>query len=76
MPKELLVKVCGMREQQNILQLLELPIQYIGHIFYEKSPRFAADIPNLPIISSIKKNRRICKFRSSIYSIQGEGPFS
>ena len=55
MPKELLVKVCGMREQQNILQLLELPIQYIGHIFYEKSPRFAADIPNLPIISSIKK---------------------
>jgi len=33
------LKVCGMREPQNIEQLLQLPIQWMGLIFYKKSPR-------------------------------------
>lgn len=39
-----LVKVCGMREQANIEQVLSLKPDYIGFIFYEKSKRFASDL--------------------------------
>ena len=31
--KSLKIKVCGMRDAQNIADLLELPIDYIGFIF-------------------------------------------
>ncbi len=34
----MLVKVCGMRDPQNIEDLLRLNIDYMGLIFYEKSP--------------------------------------
>lgn len=36
----MLVKVCGMREPQNISALAPLRIDLIGYIFYEKSSRF------------------------------------
>src|SRR5690606_39273362 len=55
MARELLVKVCGMKEEQNILQLLELPIQYIGHIFYKKSARYVGDLVNISMANDIKK---------------------
>jgi phosphoribosylanthranilate isomerase len=35
------VKVCGMRDKENIIQLVQLPIDYIGFIFYSGSPRYA-----------------------------------
>lgn len=34
------VKVCGMKEPDNIKDLLELPIDMIGFIFYNQSKRF------------------------------------
>ena len=34
------VKVCGMRQQDNIEALEKLNIQYMGFIFYPPSPRF------------------------------------
>jgi phosphoribosylanthranilate isomerase len=34
------VKVCGMRDPENISALLELPIDFIGFIFYPPSSRF------------------------------------
>lgn len=37
------VKVCGMRESENISALCKLPIDYIGFIFYPKSPRFVGE---------------------------------
>ncbi len=40
------MKVCGMREPENISQVLALPLDYMGFVFYEKSPRFA-DSPGL-----------------------------
>ena len=55
MTRELLVKVCGMKEEQNILQLLELPIQYIGHIFYKESARYIGDLVNISMANDIKK---------------------
>jgi len=34
------VKVCGMKDPENVQDLQKLWINYIGFIFYEKSPRF------------------------------------
>lgn len=38
-----IIKVCGMRNPENITNLLELPIDWMGLIFYEKSKR---NVPN------------------------------
>ncbi|PXV64471.1 phosphoribosylanthranilate isomerase [Dysgonomonas alginatilytica] len=34
------IKVCGMKNPENILALAKLPIDYMGLIFYPKSPRY------------------------------------
>jgi phosphoribosylanthranilate isomerase len=39
------IKVCGMRESQNISDLVSLEIDYLGFIFYEQSPRFVGLTP-------------------------------
>ncbi len=39
--KNLKIKVCGMRDPDNIRQLVVLDIDYIGFIFFNKSPRYA-----------------------------------
>ncbi len=38
--KKLKIKVCGMKYTENIEELLVLQPDYVGFIFYEKSPRF------------------------------------
>ncbi|WP_439585874.1 phosphoribosylanthranilate isomerase [Dyadobacter bucti] len=53
------IKVCGMRQQGNIEKLVALQPNFIGFIFYEKSPRYVGEeldetyIRNIP--KSIKK---------------------
>ena len=48
------LKVCGMKYQENIEAVAALKPDYLGFIFYDKSPRnFDGDIPKLP--DSIKK---------------------
>lgn len=42
------VKVCGMRDSTNIRELSVLPVDYLGFIFYAKSPRFTENLPLLP----------------------------
>lgn len=42
------VKVCGMKHPDNIKALAELDMDYMGFIFYEKSPRFAEINVELP----------------------------
>jgi phosphoribosylanthranilate isomerase len=37
------IKVCGMREAANIEEIAALPIDYMGFIFYDKSPRYVTD---------------------------------
>jgi phosphoribosylanthranilate isomerase len=39
----MLIKVCGMRNPENINSISSLNVDYIGMIFYEKSPRFVTD---------------------------------
>ncbi len=48
------LKVCGMQQPGNIMQVAELQPDYMGFIFYDKSPRFFnEELPN--IAPEIKK---------------------
>jgi len=53
----ILIKVCGMREPQNIADVTHLGIDYVGFIFYEKSPRYILpiDIEQLPHLGKVQK---------------------
>jgi phosphoribosylanthranilate isomerase len=46
MEESLLIKVCGMREEENIRALMPLEPDFIGFIFYPGSPRYAGDVIN------------------------------
>lgn len=52
MSRALKIKVCGMRETENIRQLEKLHPDYIGFIFYPASKRFAGAI-DADIVSAI-----------------------
>ena len=48
------LKICGMKLENNILDVAELQPDYLGFIFHEKSPRyFNTEMPDLP--EGIKK---------------------
>ncbi|TDB57338.1 phosphoribosylanthranilate isomerase [Arundinibacter roseus] len=47
------LKVCGMRESANIQELVALKPDFIGFIFYDKSPRFAGDILDPEVVRQI-----------------------
>ncbi|WP_062059862.1 phosphoribosylanthranilate isomerase [Aquimarina longa] len=48
------LKVCGMKYSENITAIASMQPDYLGFIFYEKSPRnFEGEIPSIP--KSIKK---------------------
>lgn len=52
------IKICGMRDSQNIEQVAALQPDYLGFIFYPKSPRYAASVDKTVLAalsSSIKK---------------------
>ncbi|MDR3188690.1 MAG: phosphoribosylanthranilate isomerase, partial [Prevotellaceae bacterium] len=39
------IKVCGMKDADNIAEVARLQPDYMGFIFYESSPRFAGSLP-------------------------------
>lgn len=49
------IKVCGMRDAENISELIKLKPDYMGFIFYGKSKRFVTNFPKIKIPSEIKK---------------------
>ncbi len=52
------IKVCGLRDPENIKAVTALDPDYVGFIFYGPSPRFVADMPAGSLnnmSSSIKK---------------------
>ncbi len=51
----MLLKVCGMRDMHNIKALMTLKPDFIGFIFYAKSPRYVATSNRLEIPISTKK---------------------
>lgn len=42
------LKVCGMRNASNILEVASLGPDYLGFIFYKKSPRYVGEDFNIP----------------------------
>jgi phosphoribosylanthranilate isomerase len=40
----LMIKICGMREPENVLEVAELKPDLMGFIFYRYSPRYATEI--------------------------------
>ncbi len=48
------LKVCGMRDSENIQALVALEPDYMGLIFYEKSPRHAEQIADAEMIHSLQ----------------------
>lgn len=42
--KRLLIKVCGMRDEDNMRAVASLDIDMMGFIFYPKSPRYVSQI--------------------------------
>ncbi|MFO7869064.1 MAG: phosphoribosylanthranilate isomerase [Bacteroidales bacterium] len=40
---DITIKVCGMKNAENIFKLAQLPIDIMGFIFYRKSPRYIGD---------------------------------
>src|SRR5688572_21252799 len=47
------VKVCGLKYHENIGQLSVLPIDYMGFIFYKKSPRYIEDKIDFDLVRKI-----------------------
>lgn len=41
------IKVCGMRDAENIRQIASLSPDYLGFIFYDRSARYAAEVDPL-----------------------------
>jgi len=46
------IKVCGLKHPENIAQVAALSPDYMGFIFYDRTPRFVDDLP-VEAISSI-----------------------
>lgn len=44
MNKDLIIKVCGMRETDNIAEVSQLAIDWLGFIFWTDSPRYVSQI--------------------------------
>lgn len=51
------IKICGLTQSQNIQHIIALQPDYIGFIFYKKSPRLLNDFSAIPIekLDNIKK---------------------
>ncbi|WP_215241046.1 phosphoribosylanthranilate isomerase [Dyadobacter helix] len=50
------IKVCGMRQQSNIEEVVMLQPNFIGFIFYEKSPRYVGEDLSEEYVKSIPKS--------------------
>ena len=56
------LKVCGMREAENISQLLELQPDYMGMIFYSKSSRNVADESHAAYVRQLSAVKKVGVF--------------
>jgi phosphoribosylanthranilate isomerase len=50
------IKVCGMREEANIATLAELKPEFVGFIFYDKSPRYVGEAFDENVLKSLPKS--------------------
>jgi phosphoribosylanthranilate isomerase len=48
-----LIKICGMRDSDNIIAAAELKPDLMGFIFYRKSPRYAGDVLDPELLAGL-----------------------
>lgn len=56
------IKVCGLTQLSQICKLMALKIDFLGFIFYEKSPRYVLNHLSLEEISQINHERKVGVF--------------
>jgi len=56
------VKVCGLTKLDQIQELIGLKVDFLGFIFYDKSPRFVLNKLSLEQISNIKHSAKVGVF--------------
>jgi phosphoribosylanthranilate isomerase len=54
--KNMKLKICGLNNEENIRSVIQTEPDYMGFIFYEKSPRYIGSLKNLDVILSIPKH--------------------
>lgn len=54
--KNINIKVCGMRDESNIRELVKIHPDYIGFIFYSKSERFVGENFDLKVLDYIPES--------------------
>ena len=59
---QLQVKVCGLKKLDQIQELIILKIDFLGFIFYDKSPRFVLNHLSLEQISCIEHSAKVGVF--------------
>jgi phosphoribosylanthranilate isomerase len=52
------VKVCGLRDAENLREVAALNPDFIGFIFYDKSPRFVGEELEVDVIRSLHRSIR------------------
>jgi phosphoribosylanthranilate isomerase len=50
------VKVCGLRDADNLKDIAELNPDFIGFIFYEQSPRFVGETLDVAVLKTLPKS--------------------
>lgn len=55
MNADLKLKVCGMRDPENILEVANIAPDFMGFIFYDRSPRYVGDNFKMPEFSEVTK---------------------
>lgn len=63
------VKVCGLREPENIAVLCQLSLDWMGFIFYDKSPRYVADLACSALDIIPRRIKRVGVFVNSPTSV-------
>ena len=48
-------KICGLKHPDNVHQLLTLEPDYLGFIFYKKSPRYVGEVADLAWVKNLAK---------------------
>jgi len=56
------LKICGLTKPDQIQELIDLKTDFLGFIFYEKSPRYVLDHLSLNEISGIKHSGKVGVF--------------
>ena len=56
------LKVCGLTKIDQILELISMNVDFLGFIFYEKSPRYVLNHLSLKQISEINHLRKVGVF--------------